>query len=52
MTSIRTSRTATTTRLTRFVLALTIPLALLAPVRAAAQEAEVSANAGFVSQYF
>ena len=40
MTSIRTSRTATTTRLTRFVLALTIPLALLAPVRAAAQEAE------------
>ena len=52
MTPFCTSRTATTTRLTRAVMALTIPLALLAPVRAAAQEAEVSANAGFVSQYF
>jgi len=30
----------------------TIALALLAPLGAGAQEAEVSANAGFVSQYF
>ena len=52
MTSIVTFRTSTTTRLTRFALALTVTLSLLAPVGAAAQEAEVSANAGFVSQYF
>ena len=51
MTSTLTSRTSTPTRLVRIVIA-TIALALLAPLGADAQEAEVSANAGFVSQYF
>ena len=52
MTPIITSRPATTNRLARFVLALTIALALFAPLGADAQEAEVTANAGWVSQYF
>ena len=51
MTSTLTSLTLPTTRLVRIAMA-TIALALLAPVGADAQEAEVSANAGFVSQYF
>ena len=51
MTSTRTSLTSPTTRLGRIAVA-TIALALLAPLGAGAQEAEVSANAGFVSQYF
>ena len=51
MTSTRTSLTSTTTRLARIAMA-TIALALLAPLGADAQEAEVSANAGWVSQYF
>ncbi len=51
MTPTFTSRASTTTRLTRIAIA-TITLALLAPLGAAAQEAEVSANAGWVSQYF
>ena len=51
MTSTLTSRTSTTTRLVRIGVA-TIALALLAPLGAVAQEAEVTANAGWVSQYF
>ena len=51
MTSTRTSLTSTTTRLARIALA-TIALTLLAPLGADAQEAEVTANAGWVSQYF
>ena len=51
MTSIRRSLTPATTRLACIAMA-TIALALLAPHRAQAQEASVSANAGFVSQYF
>jgi len=49
MTSTRTSLTSTTTRLVRITLAISA-LALLSPLETAAQE--VSANAGFVSQYF
>ena len=51
MTPTFTSPASTTTRLARIAMA-TIALALLAPLGAEAQEAEVSANAGFVSQYF
>ena len=51
MTSTRTSLTSTTTRLVGIAL-VGSALALLAPLEAAAQEAEGSANAGFVSQYF
>ena len=52
MTSIHNARKTSTPRVTCFALALTTALTLLAPIGAAAQEAEVSANAGFVSQYF
>ncbi len=51
MTPTFTSPASTTTRLARIAMA-TIALALLAPLGAEAQEAEVSANAGFVTQYF
>ena len=51
MTPTLTSPASTTTRLARIAIA-TIALALLAPLGAAAQEAEVSGNAGFVSKYF
>ncbi len=51
MTPTFTSPASTTTRLARIAMA-TIALALLAPLGAKAQEAEVSANAGFVTQYF
>ena len=51
MTTTLTSRPSTTTHLVRIAMA-TIALTLLAPLGAAAQEAEVSANAGWVSQYF
>ncbi len=50
MTSTLTSRTSTTTRVRIGV--ATLAIALLAPLGADAQEAEVSANAGWVSQYF
>ena len=51
MTSTLTSLTRTATRRARIAV-VTIALALLAPLGAHAQEAEVSANAGWVSQYF
>jgi uncharacterized protein (TIGR02001 family) len=51
MTSTLTSLTRTATRRACIAVA-TIALALLAPLGAHAQEAEVSANAGWVSQYF
>ena len=51
MTSTITSLTSTTSRLARIAMA-TLALALLAPLGAVAQEAEVTANAGWVSQYF
>ena len=51
MTSTRTSLTSPTTRLARIAMA-TIALALCAPLGADAQAVEVSANAGWVSQYF
>ena len=51
MTSTRTSFVSTTTRLAGLALVISA-LSLLAPLEAAAQGAEVSANAGFVSQYF
>ena len=51
MTSTFTSLTSTTTRLARIAMA-TVALALLVPFGADAQEVEVSANAGWVSQYF
>ena len=51
MTSTFTALTSTTTHLPRIAMA-TLALALLAPPGADAQQAEVSANAGFVSQYF
>ena len=52
MTPTHNSHKTSSPRVTRVALALTTALALLAPIGAAAQEAEVSANAGFVSQYF
>ena len=51
MTSTLRSLTSPTTRLARVAMA-TIALALLAPLGADAQEVEVTANAGWVSQYF
>ena len=51
MTSTLRSLTSPTTRLARVAMAI-IGLALLAPLGAGAQEAEVTANAGWVSQYF
>ena len=51
MTSTFTSRTSTTQRLARIALALILTTGLLTGT-AAAQEVEVTANAGWVSQYF
>ena len=51
MTSTLTSLTSPTTRLARIAMA-TIGLALLAPLGAGAQDVEVTANAGWVSQYY